>query len=248
MIGGLNSAHFLRRILHISMTQISLLRRGLLIVVALNLGLVLIQVALYRPLLALPGALRFIVEPVIGLAAGAGFACAATAVKSARLPDALWPATAWGLGGGGLLVVHMVLENFGRHVGENGRLTLAFMGLTFILWGIAGFVAARNTASGPLGILAGCWSAVMSVLMAVSFGFGLMFFEVPSLDYIRSWEEFKQSGWGDARAFGIANSLEAGFTHLVAGLLVGSLLGAIGSGVARVWWKSAATPSTVPDI
>ena len=128
----------------------------------------------------------------------------------------------------------MALEDFGRHIGENGLVTLAFMFITFLLWGVAGFAATRNTASIALGLLGGCWSAVVSVLVAVSFGFVLMFFEVPSLSYVATWPEFKQSDWRDAQAFSIANSLDAGFSHLLAALVLGSIFGAIGGGVARV--------------
>jgi hypothetical protein len=217
------------------------LRRALLFGIALNLCLIVVRVWLYRPLLAMPGALRFIVEPVMGLAGCGLFVVAATSGKSGRFPDALWPATAWGMAGGTLLVVHMALENFGRHIGENSWITLAFMSVTFLLWGVTGFVVARKMASAALGLLGGCWSAVVSVLMVVTFGFVLMFFKVPSLDYVATWPEFKQGGWGDVHAFAIANSLEAGFTHLLAGLVLGSLFGAIGGGVARIWPKRPVT-------
>jgi len=216
------------------MSRLSLLRRTLLFGIALNLCLIVVRVWLYRPLLAMPGALRFVVEPVIGLAGCGLFVVAATYGKTLKLPDALWPATAWGMAGGTLLVVHMALENFGRRIGENTWITLAFMFITFLLWGLTGFVVARNTASTVLGLLAGCWSAVVSVLVAVTFGFGLMFFEVPSLDYVATWAEFKQSGWSDAHAFAIANSLDSEFTHLLAGLVLGSICGAIGGGLARI--------------
>lgn len=219
------------------MPQLSLLRRALLFGVALNLCLIVVRLSLYRPLLAMPGALRFIVEPVIGLVGCGLFTLAATSGKSVKLQEALWTATTWGIIGGALLVVHMVLESFGQHIGENSWITLAFMSITFLLWGVAGFVAARNTASAALGLLGGCWSAVVSVIVAVSFGFVLMFFDVPSLDYVGTWAEFKQSGWSDVHAFAIANSLEAGFTHLLAGLVLGSIFGAIGGGMARVWPK-----------
>ena len=116
---------------------------------------------------------------------------------------------------------------------------------TFLLWGMAGFGATRKTASAALGLLGGCWSAVVSVLAAVSFGFVLMFFKVPSLDYVSTWAEFKQSGWSDVHAFAIANSLEAGFTHLLTGLVLGSIIGAIGGGMARIWPKHPATGMTV---
>ena len=103
-----------------------------------------------------------------------------------------------------------------------------------LLRGVAGFVAARNTANWALGLLGGCWCAVVSVLLAVSFGFVLMFFEVPPLDYVATWAEFRRSGWRDVHAFAIANSLDAGFTHLLAGFVLGSILGAIGGGMARI--------------
>ncbi len=70
--------------------------------------------------------------------------------------------------------------------------------------------------------------------MAVSFGFVLMFLEVPSLGYVATWEEFKESGWSDVQTFAIANSLEAGFSHPLWGLALGCILGAIGGGVARI--------------
>jgi hypothetical protein len=52
------------------MLQVLLLRRALLFGVALNLCLIVVRVFLYLPLLAMPGALRFIVEPVFGLSGG----------------------------------------------------------------------------------------------------------------------------------------------------------------------------------
>lgn len=214
--------------------RLSLLRRALLFGVALNLCLIVLRVSLYRPLLAMPGALRFIVEPVIGLICCGLFTLAATFGRRVNLPVVLGPATFWGIVGGGVLVVHMFLENFGRHIGEDSRLTLVCMFSTFVLWGVAGFIAARNTASSALGLLGGCWSAVVSVLMGVSFGFVLMFFNIPSLDYVATWTEFKQSDWSDVQAFAIANSLEAGFTHLLVGLVLGTLFGAIGGGMARI--------------
>ncbi len=179
------------------MSQQSLLRYALLFGVALNLCLIVVRVSFYRPLLAMPGALHFVVEPVIGLAGYGLFAVAATSGENARRQKALYPGAAWGLVGGALLVAHLFLESFGRHRGENSWITLAFMFTTFVLWGVAGFVASRNTASTSLGLLGGCLSAVVSVLVAVSFGFGLMFFEAPSLDYVGTWPEFKQSGWHD---------------------------------------------------
>lgn len=214
------------------------LRGALLFGIALNLCLIVVRVSLYRPLWAMPGAFRFVVGPVIGLAGCGLFVMVATAGKPGARLDGLQFATAWGMAGGALLVVHMALENFGRHLGENATITLAFMLATFLLWVVTGFVVARNTASILPGCRAGCWCAVVSVLVAVTFGFVLMFFDVPSPDYVSIWPEFKQSGWTDARAFAIANTLDAGFSHLLAGLVLGSLFGLIGGSLGRLWPKS----------
>jgi hypothetical protein len=62
-----------------------------------------------------------------------------------------------------------------------------------------------------------------------------MFFNVPQPVYVATWEEFKHSGWSDAHAFAIANSLEAGFTHLLTGLVLGTVFAGIGSLAARAW-------------
>lgn len=211
------------------------LRGALLFGITLNLCLIVVRVLLYRPLWAMPGAFRFVMEPVIGLVGCGLFVVAATAGERGKRLDGLRLATAWGMTGGALLVVHMALENFGRRIGENAGITLTFMFTTFLLWAVAGFLVARNTGSILLGCRGGCWSAVVSVLMAVAFGFVLMFFDVPSLDYVATWPEFKQSGWTDVQAFAIANTLDAGFSHLLAGLVLGSLCGAIGGSLGRLW-------------
>jgi hypothetical protein len=108
---------------------------------------------------------------------------------------------------------------------------------TFLLWALTGFVAVRKTESLALGLLGGCWSAVLSVLMVVTCGFVLMFFEVPPVAYVATWPEFKQSGWTDVQAFAIANTLEAGFTHILAGFVMGCFFGGSGGCLGRILTK-----------
>src|SRR5690348_14512912 len=100
------------------------LRGALLFGIALNLCLIVVRASLYRPLWAMPGAFRFVVEPIIGLAGCGLFVMVATAGRQGERLDGLRLATAWGMAGGALLVVHMALENFGRHLGENTTITL----------------------------------------------------------------------------------------------------------------------------
>jgi len=209
------------------------LRFVLMMGVAVNLCLVIVRVWSYRPLLAMPGALRLVTETTVALLGCALFIALATSDRGIERQRGLWAATKWGTISGALLMTHMALENFGNRVGERGWITLTFMMTTFLLWVIVGFKTSENSIGNGLPLLAGCWSAVVGVLLALTFGFSLMFYDVSASGYVATWEEFKRSGWSDARAFAIANSLEAGFTHLLTGLVLGALCGGIGSLAAR---------------
>ena len=85
-----------------------------------------------------------------------------------------------------------------------------------------------------MGVIASCWGAMVSVLMAVTFGLALMTANIPSPAYVATWNEFKQSGWSNAHAFAIANSLEAVLGHLVIGPVAGTLFGILGVVAAKL--------------
>jgi hypothetical protein len=73
------------------------------------------------------------------------------------------------------------------------------------------------------------------MLVAVAAGFVVEFFiATPDVGAIQTWQEFKRSGWTDARAFGVANTLDSGFTHLLIAPVVASLFGLGGSLIGRV--------------
>ena len=135
---------------------------------------------------------------------------------------------------GVLQVAHMALENFGTRVGENAAVTLGFMLVTFAVWAVAAYRAARATGAVAAGIAAACTSAMWCMLIAVTFGFVLTVAGVPSADYVATWEEFRRSGWASARAFAIANSLNAAFGHLVVGPVLGGVFGFFGGVVGSV--------------
>ena len=95
-------------------------------------------------------------------------------------------------------------------------LPIGFMLIVFTSWGIAGFRIARSRRSIRAGLLAAVFSAGVCMLIAVTAGFMVQFFVAPPEPaYVSTWAEFKRSGWTDARAFGMANTLDSGFTHLV---------------------------------
>src|ERR1700744_3889026 len=122
------------------MPRIRLFRRAVLSCIAINLFLIVVRVVLYRPLLTMPGAILFIAEPAIALMTCGIITIMTTSSDEANISVALSPAATFGLFGGGLLVVHMSLEDFGKWIGENALITLVFMIATFLLWIVSGFL------------------------------------------------------------------------------------------------------------
>ena len=73
------------------------------------------------------------------------------------------------------------------------------------------------------------------MLIGVAAGFVIEFFAArPDPAYVATWGEFKRSGWTDARAFGLANTLDSAFTHLVIAPIVALVVGGLGSLLARI--------------
>lgn len=111
--------------------------------------------------------------------------------------------------------------------------TLSFMLGTFLLCGVAGFVTGRKGASVGSATMAGSWAAVFCMLILTGFALALTFASVPSACYVSTWSEFRSSGWTDATAFGIANTFDSAYSHLLVGPLVGALTGGIGGMIGK---------------
>jgi hypothetical protein len=78
---------------------------------------------------------------------------------------------------------------------------------------------------------------MVTMLMAVTVGFALLYSSIPRLDYVSTWPGFQRSGWRDVHAFLIANTLDSGFSHLLIGPIVGALCGAMAGIIARFQHK-----------
>ena len=75
-------------------------------------------------------------------------------------------------------------------------------------------------------------SSGVCMVIAITFGFAFeLFISPPPVGYIETWPEFQQSAWMDARAFGIGNTLDSGFTHLWMGPVIAMVVGALGAGI-----------------
>lgn len=76
--------------------------------------------------------------------------------------------------------------------------------------------------------MTGGWAATICMLILIAVGLALTFVPIPSASYVSTWSEFRSSGWTDATAFGIANTFDSAYSHLLAGPIVGTITGALG--------------------
>ena len=96
--------------------------------------------------------------------------------------------------------------------------TGGFLAGLLLLWGIAGYRTTRGTAAVGAGPLAGSWGALVGMLMAATFGFSQLFWDLPRLEQRNVGSpDFLRSGWTDLHTFTIADIFESGFKVLLIG-------------------------------
>ncbi|HZW32049.1 MAG TPA: hypothetical protein VFF52_15160 [Isosphaeraceae bacterium] len=213
----------------------SALRTALVLVIASNLVMIGIRVLLDPQLLGMPGGLQSALEPAALLILAAYVVRWATG-GDRRVAQAIVRAgTAVGLVGGMVEVVHITLENYGRLGARAESVTTGgFLVGLLLLWGIAGYRATRETAAVGAGLLAGSWSALVGMLMATTYGFSQLFWDLPRLEQRNVGSpDFLRSGWTDLHSFTIADVFEAGFKVLLLGPIAGAVLGGLGALLAR---------------
>ena len=193
--------------------------------ILVDIALVVARVLTDASVLTVPGAVPTLLW--LGLSFVAAIVVICSSFSKSTAVDLRFP-TAAGVLGGITLMTHMALENFGARVGEDWRLTLAVMFATFAIWVSSGWRTARRHSALVAGTVAGWWTAIISVMIAITFGFVGMYFDVPSPPYVQTWPEFLRSGSNDPRAFAIASTLDAGSGLLITALLLGPILGCVG--------------------
>jgi hypothetical protein len=200
---------------------------AMLALILANLTMIAVSVAQYPAFFYQPGARIVVLESMSVLVA-----YAVAAVWVGRRQGASWDAilrvaTLFGMLGGIAEALNIALEN-GIPAIHIPALPIAFMLVIFTSWGIAGFRAARSLNSVRTGVLTAVSSAAICMLIAVAAGFVIQFFR-PEPAYISTWAEFKRSGWTDARAFGLANTLDSAFSHLLVAPGVALAFGGVAS-------------------
>ena len=220
------------------------IRRLALAAIVVNIALIAIRVSSYRPLLAMPGSVPFIAKPLVVLTIYFAVVMWMTSDTAGDRAVALSVGTSFGLVTATVQILHLFIESFvPTEQLVTGITALVFMIGTFLLWAVAGFVTGRRGASVGAAATAGSWAAIVCMLILVAVGLGLTFVPVPSASYVSTWSEFRESGWADATAFGIANTFDSGYSHLLVGPIVGAITGALGGMMGKqIPFHTASSP------
>jgi hypothetical protein len=219
--------------------NIKALRWALLAAVALDLALVLGRALSFPAFFAMPDSALYLLEPVALLLVYAGVAFWLRRIAGPAWHLPLQLGTIVGVCAGALDVVNIVLESLvslGRPASAISSLSLMF-GL-FFCWGVAGAWGTRRTGSLLLGMLTAVWSAMVSIVIAVTFGFLLPYAILPRLAHDMTADpDFLRSGWHDTFAFAIANTFDSGFSHLLEAPIIGAIVGALGGMLGKGWQR-----------
>lgn len=215
----------------------------LLAVVLASLTMAAIAVRAYPAYWSQPGARRYVAE-----AAGALLPYAAGLVWALRRRGAWWDslfgiAAVFGAVTGCMEVANVASEN-GLLPGLHGAAPqIGSELLVFVVWGVAGWRAARVLGTVRAGVAAAALSAGMCMVIAVAAGFLMEFFVAPPAPgSVAVWGEYLRSGWTDPRAFAVANTLDSACTHLLLGPIVGVVFGAVGAWGGSVKLSKAVKP------
>lgn len=202
----------------------------LVVMIAASIAMAIAAVERSPGWIAHPGAAAILRAAWLALAVYAGAIVVVVANRGDEWDVELRNAALFGSIAGLVDVINMALEQVGFGHAFLAALSLASMLIVFLLWGLAGARTARDLHHFRPGVVAAVMSAGVCMVIAVTAGFATeLFIAPPQPDMISTWAEFRRSGWLDAQAFGIANTLYSGFTHLWMGPVIALVVGSMGA-------------------
>ena len=192
-----------------------------------------IAMFMYPPLLTMPHSYSYILE--LGAMLLINIAIVIWATKPSIVLTTLRIATFWGLIAGLLEIVHISIENFGHLNAQSETVSTGiFMGGLFLLFAVSGYQITLNNRNVISGMLGGSWSAVVCMLLVVTYGLSQLFWSFGALEKHDIGDpDFIRTGWTDMHAFVIADIFEACFKILFIGPIVGIVFGLLGTAIAR---------------
>lgn len=214
------------------------LRPALWGIIAVSFILIVLHVALYAAVLTMPDGWTFVLAPVVLLVIYAAIVLILpTLARVTGGANALQLGTRVGLLIAGVEALNISLESL---VAMPQTITSVVTGVlmltTFTLWGVTGFLGAYRSRSVRLGVLAAVWCSMVTMTLAVTFGFALLVVAWPRLTaFLATDPDFLRSHWSDLRAFTIANTLSNGAVHLLEAPLIALIVGGLGAVLGRLF-------------
>jgi hypothetical protein len=207
---------------------------GIMVLIATDIALSSVAVLRYPALLQQHLAWMYLLEPTAIL-----LVYAVGTLYMAKPGSDIWisirrNATLFGLVTGSIELINLATESLAPKFASSPFVSIGFMLLVFVLWGIAAAWSARSCKSVRAGILTAIASSGICMLIAVAGGFFVeLLVSPPNPALVSTWAEFKRSGWTDPYAFGLANALDSGFTHLLIAPVVALMFGSLSSLLIR---------------
>lgn len=203
---------------------------ALVVMIAASIGMAVAAVERSPGWVSHPGAGMILREVWLTLVVYAGAIVVVVANCGEEWDEEMRNAAVFGSIAGAVEAANIVLENGISSLMNRPVVQLTAMLIVFGLWAAVGARTARDLHHFRPGVTAAVMSAGVCMVIAVTVGFALeLFVAPPSPGSIASWPEFQRSGWLDARAFGIANTLYSGFTHLWMGPVIALIVGSLGA-------------------
>jgi hypothetical protein len=204
--------------------------RAVLALLGIDAALAVAGVISYPSFLRQSGSVVYLAEPLLLLAIYAAVAVALVRSTGADRRRVLPAATVVAIAVGAIEVANISVETFAGLSGATSLATTAPLILgPFAIWSVVAGWAARATGSLRTGLLAAIWTAMLTMMIAVTYGLVLLLAVPDRLGRdLLTDPDYARSGWPDVKAFALANTFDNGFTHLLGGLLVGSVVGLIG--------------------
>lgn len=202
------------------------IRFPLMLLAAADLVLLGMRIRPFSEVLSLPGRGSTGIDPAVCLAGYLGLIFWLTGATGSRLVVAQKQVSWLGVAAGAVLAARFWLGGVPPSP-ATGEIQGALVGVTGILWGVAGFCAASTAGTATVSLIAGIWSAMVSSLMACAVVLGQFFVSGPPPETQDSYKQFQELGIGDPSTVVLVHALSTTVALLLVGPLCGGALGLI---------------------
>jgi hypothetical protein len=204
-----------------------ILRTPLILLAMANLALLGTRLWPWQDVMNLPGNGTVGLDPAVCLAAYIGIIYLIASTRQELTRRALGLGTLLGLLGGMVLAGEVLLKEQAANQSSIPPvlLTRGMLAAAVLLWGIAGWRAARVTGNNFLGMLTGTWSAMVSCLMASTAVLAEMYLAGPPPVSQDPWKQYEGLAIGDPATQALVHSLNSATFFLIIGPLTGAAIG-----------------------